>query len=232
MLLAYVDESYCDDWFFMVAALAHDARQARDLESAFKSLLSSESERLAIPAPAEVHGYDLFQGVDPWGDAPLFERLAIAAKIIDLMAQADIRFIIRGIDRAAQRRRYPEAYAPYPMMLTHLAREVDHFAGSRQTTARMTCDEYHEHDRHRAMMDRHRTLGAPGYRKTKLPNIEGDLRFMPSHESALIQAADIVAYLRHRIASRPSPPPKERRARARLWRKIEGMLIHDYCWIP
>ncbi|WP_436701844.1 DUF3800 domain-containing protein [Nocardioides sp. BYT-33-1] len=179
-----------------------------------------------------MHGYDLFQGVDMWGMVKLHERLAIAAKIIDLMAASEIRFIIRGIDRGAQRRRYPDAYAPYPMILTHLAREVDKVAGEMSETARITCDEYHQHDRHRAMLDRHRTLGTPGYQRTKLPNISGDLAFLPSHESALIQAADIVAYLRHRIALRPSPPYKEKRARDHLWRKVEAMSLQDYCWIP
>lgn len=232
MLRAYVDESYCDDWFFMVAALAYSQEQVRNLERSFAALLRSESERLAIPTPSEVHGYDLFQGVDMWGDVRLFERLAISAKIINLMAEADIRFVVRGIDRAAQRRRYPEAYSPYPMILTHVAREVDRLAGERKTYAEITCDEYHQHDRHRAMLDRHRTLGTPGYRRSTLPNIRGDLTFLPSHESALIQAADIVAYLRHRIALRPSPPYKEKRARGHLWAKVEAMLLHEYCWVP
>lgn len=232
MLQAFLDESYSDDYFFMAAALAHAPRQLIELEAAFAQLLREESERLAIPCPSEVHGHELFQGARMWGGARLHERLAIAAKVIDLMEAAGIKFVIRGIDRAAQRAKYSTVYAPYPMVLTHTAKELDRIAGDVQSLIRITCDEIHEHDRHRAMIDRHRVLGTPGYRRSMLPNVDGELAFVASHESALIQAADLIAYLRHRMATRPNPPRAERRARDHLWSKVDRMLLHDYCWKP
>jgi hypothetical protein len=232
VLEAFVDESYSDDFFFMAAAITHTPRQLSELQTAFSRLLREESERLAIPCPTEVHGHELFQGARMWGDTRLHERLAIAAKVIDLMEAANIKFVIRGIDRAAQRARYPEAYSPYPLVLTHTARQLDRIAGEVQSLIRITCDEIHEHDRHRAMIDRHRTLGTPGYRRSKLPNLDGDLTFVASHESALIQAADLVAYLRHRRATKPNPSGRERRARDHLWTKVDRMLLHDFCWQP
>lgn len=232
MLLAFVDESYCDDWFFMVAALAHSQRQADRLDRMFGNLLRTESERLAIPRAAEVHGYDLFQGAGPWGAVKLHERIAIAAKIINLMAEADIRFVIRGLDRVAQQQKYRDPYPPYPMILTHITRAINDIAGERKTKARVVCDEIHQHDRHRAMIERYRDRGTPGYAKSKLERIDGQLTFVESHASSLIQAADLVAYLRHRIASRPDVGYQERRARNHLWGKIERLTVHDYCWRP
>lgn len=232
MIRAFVDESYSEDWFFMAAAITTEPRQLSGLQSSFAQLLRSESERLAIPCPPEVHGYELFQGRDMWGDVRVHERMAIAAKVIDLMESAGIQFIVRGIDRGAQRRRYRTAFHPYPMVLTHIAQQVDEFASDRGEKARIVCDEYEEHDRHRAMLNRHRISGAPTYKGSKLPNIDGELQFVRSHDSALIQAADIVAYLRHRIACNPRPAYRERRTRDHLWSKVDRMLIHDYCWRP
>lgn len=232
VLHAFVDESYTKDWFFIAAAIARDERQIASLERDFRSLLREESERLAIPCPTEVHGFEIFQGASMWGDTGIHERIEVAAKVLQVVADHDIRFIVRGIDRAAQRKKYPEAYEPYPMILTHVMREVDRQARLRGTEARIVCDEIDQHDRHRAMLERHRTKGTPGYNSSQLGALVGTLEFVRSDESAMVQAADIVAYLRHRQAFKPNPARPERRARARLNRIIESKIDHDYCWEP
>lgn len=232
MLHAFVDESYTDDWFFMAAAIASNQRQIVQLEHDFRELLREESERLLIPCPTEVHGYELFQGSSIWGGAPLHERLSIAGKVLSIVAENDVRFIVRGIDRAAQRRRYPQAYEPYPMILTHVMREVDRYAKARRTEATLICDEIEQHDRHRSMLERHRVRGTPGYNTTTLSAVVGSLEFVKSETSAMVQAADIVAYLRHRMASVPEPIRAQRRSREKLWSIISGQVEHDFIWVP
>lgn len=121
-----------------------------------------------------------------------------------------MQIIIRGIDRAAQRRRYPEAYEPHPMILTHILREVDSLLASSEPGVGLLRPDPQAR-LSRAMLERHRTAGTPGYKRTTLSEHEGQLEFVRSIDSPLIQAAGIVAYLRHRRAPEPNPTRSERR---------------------
>lgn len=159
MLLAYVDESYCDDRSHMAAALAWHPSQAAFLYDRLQATIAWESQRLGISLPDEVHGYELFQGRGAWEGVSLQERLLVAYRVPGAVRAAGVAFIIRRIDRAAQRRRYPGAYEPYPMILTYVMREVDRLALSRETEATITYDEIHQRDRHRGMRERGRFPG-------------------------------------------------------------------------
>lgn len=232
VLRAYLDESYSDDWFFMAAAISRTKLQERRLEVQFRALLRDEAERLAMPTPTEIHGQELFQGSGPWVDVGLHERLAVAGRVLQIVRDHDVRFVIRGIDRAAQRRKYPVALAPYSLVLTRQMKALNQYAGERKEEIEVTCDEIDKHDRHRAALERHRRQGTPGYVSSKLGNVFGELNFVKSTDSAMIQAADVVAYLRHRHVVKVNPTRSERRAREGLTRIVGDKVDHDYCWKP
>lgn len=232
VLHAFVDESYGEDWFFMVAAIGDD-QQVATLDNNMPWLVIEAAEYFQMPAvPNELHGYELLQGVGPWRDVPLPQRLELAARALEVARECGVRFIMRGLDRQAQQRKYREVYEPYGVVLTHLAKEVNSFAHARSTPVHIICDEIHHDDRHRAMIERHRRQGTPGYSVSKLQSVIGSLEFVASSSSGMIQIADLVAYLRHRMATRPNPPRPERRSRDRLWRIIQAQVEQDYIWVP
>ncbi|KQY58364.1 hypothetical protein ASD11_01470 [Aeromicrobium sp. Root495] len=232
MLRAFVDESYCDEWFYMVAAVADD-ETCRSMTAALNDLVADLAFGFDDIEPgAELHGYEIFQGAGPWGGVDLSTRLSVAGRVLQVVAEHDVAFIIRGIDRVAQAKKYNDAYEPYPLVLTHIFQEIDKHAGVIGERAHVTCDEIHQHDRHRAMLDRQRMTGTPTYNPSKLQRIVDRLEFISSDQSRMIQAADIVAYLKHRAVSRPNARRPERRARQRLWNIIDSQVAHDYCWEP
>ncbi|WP_243061109.1 DUF3800 domain-containing protein [Nocardioides sp. SR21] len=232
MLHAYVDESYTDDWFFMAAAIGDD-KQVATFNNNMPWLVIEAAEYLGLPTvPNELHGYELLQGAGPWSSASVQARIDLAAQALELARECDIKFILRGLDRKAQRQKYNEVYEPYGVVLTQLAKDVNAFARARSTPVDIVCDEIHHDDRHRAMIERWRRNGTPGYTVSKLQSVVGSLEFVASDSSGMIQVADLVAYLRHRIATRPDPPRAERRARDRLWRIIEGQIDQNYVWVP
>jgi hypothetical protein len=233
VLQAYIDESYSDDWFYLAAAIVEGTQQRDELSADWAALLERATEKHDYLGPIqELHSYELLQGEGPWQVVDLHDRLSFAGQALGLLRDHRVEFVIRGMDRAAQRRRYTTLYEPYGMVLTHLMRQVHILAEERSAHARIVCDEIHQHDRHRAMLERHRAQGTPGYNPTKLASVVGALDFVTSHSEPLIQAADLVAYFAHRRASRPHPRRAELRARTNLWRIVEPQIIHEYCWQP
>lgn len=232
MLHAYVDESYSDDWFFMAAAIGSES-QVATFENNLQWLVIETAEYHQLdPYPNELHGYELMQGIGAWREVPLPERVDLAAATLKFARDCGIEFIVRGLDREAQRRKYQTAYEPYPLVLTQLIKEVNAFAHQRGMPVSIVCDEIHHDDRHRAMLERHRREGTPGYSASKLQSVLGALEFVASSSSQMVQLADLVAYLKHRATSRPTPGRAEQRTRKRLWELVEGQVAQDYIWIP
>ncbi|KQX72333.1 hypothetical protein ASD10_15140 [Aeromicrobium sp. Root472D3] len=232
VLKAFVDESYCDDWFYMVAAVADDETVAA-MTADLNDLTADLSYGFDVDARAEIHGYDLMQGRSIWKGVELPLRISVAARALTVIADHDVKFLIRGLDRTAQRAKYRKTvYPPYPMVLTHIMQEVDRYAAALGQKAVITCDEIHEHDRHRAMLEDHRAKGTPTYRASHLRNVAGELQFVTSESERMVQAADLVAYLKHRIISKPNATGKEARTRRQLWSIVNSKVESDYCWVP
>lgn len=232
MLYAYLDESVSEDWFFLTASILPSRPARIAFEMDLGVLVEKECARLGIPCAAELHGHELFQGRGAWAGVPLHDRLAVAGRALRLASEHEVKFLIRGLDRAAQRRRYAVPFEPYGLTLTHAVRALHHYANDCGEQVSITCDEYHHHDRHRAQLDRHRTFGAPGFDNTPLAQVAGELTFVPSHDSGMIQIADLVCYLRHRQANRPNPDRRERRARRQLWANVQRHVVRDFIWVP
>ena len=232
VLSAFIDESYCSDWFYMVAAIANSTEQIAEFEASLRDVVNDACADLWMPPVPEIHGYELLQAAGPWVGVGLQARLRVAGRVLAVVRDSGLNFIVRGMDLQAQARRYPQPYDPYPLVLTHLFRELDKHAKNRGEVIRLTCDEIHHHSRHRAMLERHRKHGTPGYSVSNLNQVAEKLQFVDSRSSGMIQAADVVAYLKHRIVSKPNAPRPERRSRDRLWRMIEPQILQDYCWVP
>lgn len=231
VLLAFADESYSDAWFFMAAAVA-DAHAVSLLEWQLPSLVAEHADRLGIDRPQELHGYDLLSGLKEWKGVPVPERMAVGIACLKLFVDCGLRFVIAGLDREAQHRKYKDPYPPYPLVLNRTFRALDELAERESTTVKVWCDEIGQHDRHRAALEKCKTTGSPGYRLKTLRHIAGDLEHVASWESAMIQAADLVAYIRHRTQLNPAPPRLEARVRRQMINIISPAVVSNYLWIP
>lgn len=93
-------------------------------------------------------------------------------------------------------------------------------------------DEIHEHDRRRNDLRNYKDYGTPGYLSSQLLRIVDTIHFAPSHHSRLIQAADRVAFLRHRRTAHIETDDRAARANQRLWSKIDQLVEVDRTWRP
>lgn len=72
-----------------------------------------------------------------------------------------------------------------------------------------------------------------GYRSRQLTRIVDTIHFAPSKASRMVQAADLVAFLHHRIKSRADTDPRAKRANESLWERIADKVSgYSGCWRP
>ena len=85
MLLAYVDESYLGDYYW-IAAVVCPEEEARPLTGALDAAVSSVAlSNTGIGGGAELHGHALFHGKDDWAALKAMPRARIGVYAAALM---------------------------------------------------------------------------------------------------------------------------------------------------
>lgn len=209
MLLAYVDESFNKKYFYMVALIA-SPEQVRDLSAALDEYARSLSQgHDTLAARQELHGYEIFHGKDEWNGLFPRQRVKVFQEVFKLIAASGVQIAIRGLDIVAQETRYPHPFPPYTVVLTKILEKVHSVAKASDDLALVICDEYHEDDRHRQLLANYREWLTPTSTPTKLDRIIDTIHFTPSHESRMIQATDMVAFVTLRRSAVSNPDPRE-----------------------
>lgn len=237
MLLAYVDESYSRDFYYMAALLCPDhalQELAADLDAVTVKAASAYDE---VSADAELHGYELFHGKADWEAlrGKPRARIAIYRDTLAALASQPVHIIIRGVDRKRLTARYGErADDPHSIVLQHLLERIDECARYQQELALVIADELSQNDQqqHRKDFRLYRTSGTFGYRGHRLEHIVDTLHFAPSKASRLVQAADLTAFLARRILCEEDTDKRAIEANTSLWQHIEPRITHCWCWTP
>jgi hypothetical protein len=219
VLLAYVDESY-DQQMYWIAGLVVPDVVARPLtEDLDKVVHAAAATYAGVVATAELHGHALFHGKDDWVplSAMARARIGIYRQVFDAIAAHDVRIFIRGVHVRQLKERYRSPDHPHAVVLQHLLERIDEHAASPSVNefALVIADEVDDAATYRRDLwhfQRHRT---PGWRSRQITQIVDTMHFVPSHASRLVQAADLIAYLYRRIAS-----------------KVEQRICHCDCWYP
>lgn len=231
VLLAYVDESYTANHFYLAAVVA-SGDAVRSIEAAYDDLVSEYAARFAIGDDAELHGHDLFQGDAAWGAVPTRARINVYRRALRAIAEADAQVILRGMDVARQRQRYMRADPPHEVVLGHLLERVNLCVAAQRAWSLVVADEVHTQERHRTNFRDFRLNGTPGYMTSTLPRLLDTIHFAPSHHSRLLQAADLVAFLHRRRETHVEADPRAARANDQIWAEVEPAVIHRHCWVP
>jgi hypothetical protein len=230
--LAYVDESYTSDLYFVAAVVVDDAC-ASALGPALDDVVIRASQRHpGVKDTAELHGHSIFHGKDDWTGLPPRARINIYDQVMRAIGDHRADVFLRGIDRNRQAARYSRPDPPHDVVLQHLLERLNDFGRRLREPVLVIADEIHEHDRHRSNLRDFRQFGTPGYRSSTLPMILDTLHFVPSKHSRLIQAADMVAFLHCRRRCRTDTDPRAQRANDLLWSRIGGRIRHQGTWHP
>lgn len=232
VLLTYVDESHSSKRYY-VAGLAVHHDSVRDLENALHLVVQRAVKDFGVASShAELHGHRLFHGQEDWEDLLPRQRIAVYGWALDAIAAHEVKVFLRGVDRPALTARYVRPQHPHDVCLQHLLERVDGYAQRTAQAALVIADELNEHERRRSDFRTFKEWGTPGYLSSTLPRIVDTIHFAPSHHSRLLQAVDLIAYLRHRMLTQTESDPRATRANETLWAKLAAVIEHERTWYP
>lgn len=224
MLLAYVDESYNDNFYYMAALLCPD-EHAQDLASALDAVvIKAMRDHKNVRADTELHGYELFQGVGGWRSLRKLPRarISIYHQTLAAIGALPVQVIVRGVDRRRLAERCPGLVNPHSIVLSHLLERIDEHAKKLGHRALVIADEIPATEQWQCRDDR-------GHRLTQIVDT---LHFAPSNASRLVQAADMVVFLARRILGKEDTDPRAITANEELWGCVEPRVVHCWCWQP
>ncbi|WP_163541655.1 DUF3800 domain-containing protein [Occultella kanbiaonis] len=234
MLLAYVDESYTRDFFYLGALVVDSGEQAREIETGLDLLIEEfrTSGAAQVSRDVELHGKEIFHGQDGWANVPVRVRIAIYRRAMTLVRQSGARVVIRGMDCARQRARYARPDPPHEVVLAHLLESLNGMAAKDRDHVLVVADEVHTSERHRTNFRNYREWGTPGYTPSTLNRILDTIHFAPSHHSRLLQASDLITYLYRRRKTNPEPNAKAQAATDSVWSEIAPSVRREWTWRP
>lgn len=237
MLIAYVDESYTQDFYFIGAAVTTQEKWER-LERGYAALRAQIARDFGVPADVEFHGHELMGGAGEW--APLRgkhrEAAGIYAAALRIAQEAEVRYLFRGVDvkRLNARYRYPEQ--PHGLVLRHLLERVneyrrDVFSFDTEEVI-VVADEIATQEEHRRQFESSQRIGTPGYRSSRLDLISSPIQFASSKNAVGLQAVDLAVYLHRRRQTVTETHPKSAATMSRLSGLITASTSHDWTWTP
>lgn len=237
MLIAYVDESYNQDFYFIGAAITTQEKWEQ-LEEGYAALRTQIAADHGVPADVEFHGHELMGGAGEW--SPLRgkhrEAAGIYASALRIARDVEVRYLFRGVDvnRLNARYRYPDQ--PHKVVLQHLLERVNayrrHYFFSDTEEVIVVADEIATQEEHRRQFESYQLLGTPGYRSSKLDLISSPIQFASSKNAVGLQAVDLAVYLRRRRHTVTETHPKSAATMTRLSGLVEVSTSHDWIWTP
>jgi hypothetical protein len=233
--LIYVDESARSDRFYFIGALIADPDAVRSIEVGLNEVATLVSAHVSSFDPkAEFHAVDMFHGRRDWRTVPLAWRVKACDLVAKVLARSSASYVFRGVDLDALRNRYRRPHPPHLLTLAHTLAEVQRQLDRHDDDALglVLADEHHAAMRARRSLRDFKSAAAPGYTTDALRCIADTIYFGPSHESRLLQAADVATFFVNRDRTIAERDPRAQRAVAKIVTHIRSITVSEYVWRP
>jgi hypothetical protein len=239
VLLCYVDESTHGSFHGFAAVLADDYA-TRKLTASLNKIMDQASVDYGILRTTEIHAHPMFHGQEAWRDVGVRARVALFYKIVDAIVSEDLTILLRSVDQVKlelrqARENYPVAFPPEQVCFQHILQRADRIAESRETHCLIIADNRSDRERHREHFATYQTQGTPGvYMRTTLDRLLDTVHFAPSHQSRMLQAADVLAFIYRRRQTVKESDARSEAAMHRLWGSIvDSQKVYDLgSWPP
>ncbi len=235
--LIFIDESGRDDAFYFFGALIADAAAVRQIEQGLDGVARLVAAHVSGFDPdTEFHAVDMFHGERAWKRVPLGWRVKDCTLVAKVLARSSASFIFRGIDLEAHGRKYgSNAYPAHLLTLAHVLESVHErlrWLDHSEQLGLVLADEHHSAAGARRSLRSFKVESAPGYTRKPLTRIADTIYFGPSHESRMLQAADLATYFLNRSKTVAEKDPRSADAVRKIADLIGEITIVDYVWSP
>lgn len=226
VLLCFVDESNLGDFYGFSAVLA-DEHATKGLTASLNAVMRQAGVDYGLPATTEIHAHPMFHGKDEWALIGARARVGLFFKVIEAILAEDVTILLRSVDAELLRRRqalehYPVLFPPEQVCFQHILQRADAISTRRNTHALVIADNRSDRDRHRERFAIYQTKGTPGvYMRTTLERLLDTVHFAPSHQSRMLQAADMLAFIYRRKNTVIEPDARGAKAMKALW----GLIV-------
>lgn len=230
MYLAYVDESYdaSEHW---AAALLVEHAVVNQTHRALRGVVADASRAYGIPLDTELHGNELFGGKGAFAGLEPRIRIGIYASALRAISESGCSIVLRGVAVPRLRARYGASAQPQRWVVEHLLERIDELCAPTQH-ALVVADEHELSPDLLADLRRFQDQSTRGYRARRIEHIVDTIHFVASHANHLVQATDLVVFLRRRLRTHTEPDERAARANAALWQIVAPHIRHEWIWHP
>jgi len=235
--LIFIDESARDDAFYFFGGLVADASAVQSIEQGFDGIGRLLAANVAgFDAATEFHAVEMFHGRGRWKRVPLGWRVKACTLAAKVLSRSTASFVFRGVDLYAHRRRYgSRAFPAHLLTLAHLLECVHERLGwldRNDQLGLVLADEHHSAAGARRSLRSFKVESVPGYTRKPLTRIADTIYFGPSHESRMLQAADLATFFLNRSRTIEEKDPRAADAVAKIVALVKEITIVEYVWSP
>lgn len=235
MLIAYVDESYDPDFYFIGAAVAEES-QWEDVESRLASIRATTAALHGTDTGIEFHGNEMMGGQKNWCAlrGKHRETAGIYRAVLRAAREAGVRYVFRGLDITRLHARYRYPRLPHSIVLAQVLERIDDYTAhvNDPNETIVVADQVGGQGKYAAEFAGYQEHGTGGYRPSRLSRISSPINFCSSAATDGLQVADLAIYLHYRQQRVVNQHPEARRTLRRLWQEVEPAIIEQGIWLP
>lgn len=235
MLIAYVDESYNRDYYFIGAAIGDEPAWERVSES-YDQIHERTGAQHEVPTDAEFHGHEIMGGTGDWAAfrGKHREAAGLYSAVLRASHDAGIRYIFRGVDVGRLNARYSYPRPPHAVVLGHLLERIEDLTVADGGTQKsiVVADQISTHAEHQAQFGIYQQMGTDGYRPSRLEHISSPINFADSRLTPGLQAVDMAVYVHRRAETVKVQHPRAQIVTDRLAKLIYASTSHRHLWLP
>jgi hypothetical protein len=191
--------------------------QIRSTQSALSHVAEEAAAAYDLPVTPELHSNALFHGEREFEGVAPRARVSVYAKALDALVAADPLVVIRGVRRPAIR-----FLNPHRLAWRYAIESIDEYG--RGGPILVVADEHAETEvALRGDIRTYIDYGTGGWKPRRIGNVLPELKFLDSRSNALLQGADLVAFIHQRRSNFATErDERSQRAREMLWQKRES----------
>lgn len=227
-----LDHPTCTAYFLV--ALAVHGKYARALEDAATEVLARYFGDGCRRPGFECKGSDLYRGQGPCAAMRPADRVALYGELLALLEAHHASVIWVCIDKPRLARRYATPMHPHKLAFIFMVEQVEKFLRQRGDFGLIVSDEEKEVENQVIEdLSRYKEMGTSfGYNPIELRCIVDNVHWVRSHNSRLMQLADVCAYLCQRQLRERGKTSAGAQAVQRLWESISSRIWRGKIFPP